>query len=267
MKMDYATWGILAAGLLVLALLLWQLLRLRGTLRREREENRRLRDLLQAGSQLAQADQAQLRQLRHDLRHYLTLAEQMPLPAQTAAALRETEGAWMTPEPASESEERISWAIAALERHYQEQASALGFQADLRIIPPHAWDGLLPDLCLLLSNLLENSLEALQREGGGWVRARSVATPGYFSLVVGNTCTRPLKAVNGRYMSSKAPGRFGIGLSTVREVARRYGGQAEFTVENGEFRASLFLPRPSTAPLERSAPAKDEVPDISHAES
>ena len=76
MKMDYATWGILAAGLLVLALLLWQLLRLRGTLRREREENRRLRDLLQAGSQLAQADQAQLRQLRHDLRHYLVLAEE-----------------------------------------------------------------------------------------------------------------------------------------------------------------------------------------------
>ena len=252
MKMDYATWGILAAGLLVLALLLWQLLRLRGTLRREREENRRLRDLLQAGSQLAQADQAQLRQLRHDLRHYLTLAEQMPLPAQTAAALRETEGAWMTPEPASESEERISWAIAALERHYQEQASALGFQADLRIIPPHAWDGLLPDLCLLLSNLLENSLEALQREGGGWVRARSVATPGYFSLVVGNTCTRPLRSVNGHYLSSKAPGRFGIGLETVRKAAERYGGQAEFTVRDGEFRAAVFLPRPDTVPSERA---------------
>ena len=259
MKMDYATWGILAAGLLVLALLLWQLLRLRGTLRREREENRRLRDLLQAGSQLAQADQAQLRQLRHDLRHYLTLAEQMPLPAQTAAALRETEGAWMTPEPASESEERISWAIAALERHYQEQASALGFQADLRIIPPHAWDGLLPDLCLLLSNLLENSLEALQREGGGWVRARSVATPGYFSLVVGNTSTHPLKAVNGRYLSSKGPDRLGIGLETVRKVAERYGGQAEFTVKDGEFRAAVFLPRPDTASSERTAPAGEKA--------
>lgn len=249
MKMDYATWGILAAGLLVLALLLWQLLRLRGTLRREREENRRLRDLLQAGSQLAQADQAQLRQLRHDLRHYLVLAEE------AAAESKEAHTPWAAPEPASE--ERISWAIAALERHYQEQASALGFQADLRIIPPHAWDGLLPDLCLLLSNLLENSLEALQREGGGWVRARSVATPGYFSLVVGNTCTRPLKAVNGRYLSSKAPGRFGIGLSTVREVARRYGGQAEFTVENGEFRASLFLPRPDTLPSHPSDRAED----------
>ena len=246
MKMDYATWGILAAGLLVLALLLWQLLRLRGTLRREREENRRLRDLLQAGSQLAQADQAQLRQLRHDLRHYLVLAEE------AAAESKEAHTPWAAPEPASESEERISWAIAALERHYQEQASALGFQADLRIIPPHAWDGLLPDLCLLLSNLLENSLEALQREGGGWVRARSVATPGYFSLVVGNTCTRPLKAVNGRYLSSKAPGRFGIGLETVRKAAERYGGQAEFTVRDGEFRAAVFLPRPDTVPSERA---------------
>ena len=251
MKMDYATWGILAAGLLVLALLLWQLLRLRGTLRREREENRRLRDLLQAGSQLAQADQAQLRQLRHDLRHYLVLAEE------AAAESKEAHTPWAAPEPASE--ERISWAIAALERHYQEQASALGFQADLRIIPPHAWDGLLPDLCLLLSNLLENSLEALQREGGGWVRARSVATPGYFSLVVGNTCTRPLKAVNGRYLSSKGPDRLGIGLETVRKVAERYGGQAEFTVKDGEFRAAVFLPRPDTASSERTAPAGEKA--------
>ena len=45
----------------------------------------------------------------------------------------------------------------------------------------------------------------------------------------------------GRYLSSKAPGRFGIGLETVQEVAQRYGGQAEFTVENGEFRASVLL--------------------------
>ena len=95
----------------------------------------------------------------------------------------------------------------------------------------------------IFSNLLENSLEALQREGGGWLRARSVSTSGYFSLVVGNSCTRPLRSLNGHYLSSKSPGRFGIGLATIQEVAQHYGGNAEFTVENGEFRASIFLPR------------------------
>ena len=36
---------------------------------------------------------------------------------------------------------------------------ALGFQADLRIAPPRGWEDATPDLCLVLSNLLENGLE------------------------------------------------------------------------------------------------------------
>ena len=111
-------------------------------------------------------------------------------------------------------------------------------------------------MCLVLGNLLENSLEALEREGGGWLRARSVSASGYFSLVVGNTCTRPLRAVRGRYLSSKAPGRFGVGLETVREVAQRWGGQAQFSVKDGEFRASVFLPRPNPRAPEEAAPGE-----------
>lgn len=220
----------------VLLHLLWRLLRVREELRREREENRRLRGLLQEGSKLAQADLDQLQQLRHDLRHYMVLAEDAPQQAEADVPQSVMEHA---PAPSRES-----WAVSALERHYKSEAEALGFQADLRLVPPQAWEGVVPDLCLVVSNLLENGLEALQREGSGWLRARSVSTAGYYSLVVGNTCTEPLRSINGRYLSSKAPGRFGIGLSTVQAVARRYGGQAEFTVENGEFRGSVFLPRP-----------------------
>lgn len=232
----------------VLLYLLWQLLRSREELRREREENRRLRGLLQEGSKLAQADLEQLQRLRHDLRHYLLLTEDVPQQAEDDALEEVT------------TSSRESWAVSALERHYRSQAEALGFRADLRLVPPQAWEGVVPDLCLVVSNLLENGLEALQREGSGWLRARSVSTAGYYSLVVGNTCTTPLRSINGRYLSSKAPGRFGIGLSTIQAVARRYGGQAEFTVADGEFRATVFLPRPkqethpeSTRPMENEA--------------
>lgn len=244
--------ALLAAG--VMLYLLWRLFRALAALRREREENRRLRELLQEGSRLAQADADQLRQLRHDLRHYLLLAEgAAPADGEEADVPRPP------PEQLSASG-RESWALSALEQHYQAQAQALGFQADLRLLPPQAWEGIVPDLCLVVSNLLENALEALQREGGGWLRVRSVSTAGYYSLVVGNSCTRPLRSINGRYLSSKAPGRFGIGLSTVQAVARRCGGQAEFTVADGEFRATVFLPRPSpeTPPIQ-ARPDEDEA--------
>ena len=218
------------ASVLALGLLLW-VLRLRKTLRREREENQRLRRLLRVGSQAASTDLAQMKKLRHDLRQYLTLAE-------ASAVLRDA------PDPAPPVGERESWAVSALKRHYLERAKVLGFQADLQITLPQTWEDAIPDVCLVLNNLLENAIEALQREGGGWLRAGSVATSGYFSLVVGNSCTKPLRTLGGRYLSSKAPGRFGIGLETVQEIAKRYGGLAEFTVENGAFRASVFLLRP-----------------------
>ena len=218
------------ASVLALGLLLW-VLRLRKTLRREREENQRLRRLLRVGSQAASTDLAQMKKLRHDLRQYLTLAE-------ASAVLRDA------PDPAPPVGELESWAVSALKRHYLERAKVLGFQADLQITLPQTWEDAIPDVCLVLNNLLENAIEALQREGGGWLRAGSIATSGYFSLVVGNSCTKPLRTLGGRYLSSKAPGRFGIGLETVQEIAKRYGGLAEFTVENGAFRASVFLLRP-----------------------
>ena len=226
------TTSLLAAvsSVLALGLLLW-VLRLRKTLRREREENQRLRRLLRVGSQAASTDLAQMKKLRHDLRQYLTLAE-------ASAVLRDA------PDPAPPVGELESWAVSALKRHYLERAKVLGFQADLQITLPQTWEDAIPDVCLVLHNQLENAIEALQREGGGWLRAGSIATSGYFSLVVGNSCTKPLRTLGGRYLSSKAPGRFGIGLETVQEIAKRYGGLAEFTVENGAFRASVFLLRP-----------------------
>ena len=226
------TTSLLAAvsSVLALGLLLW-VLRLRKTLRREREENQRLRRLLRVGSQAASTDLAQMKKLRHDLRQYLTLAE-------ASAVLRDA------PDPAPPVGELESWAVSALKRHYLERAKVLGFQADLQLTLPQTWEDAIPDVCLVLNNLLENAIEALQREGGGWLRAGSIATSGYFSLVVGNSCTKPLRTLGGRYLSSKAPGRFGIGLETVQEIAKRYGGLAEFTVENGAFRASVFLLRP-----------------------
>lgn len=243
--------ALLAAG--VMLYLLWRLFRAQAALRREREENSRLRGVLEESARVAQADSDRLRQLRHDLRHYLLLAE-------AGAAGREEAGTLRSHLERAPAPGRESWALSALERYYQAQAQALGLQADLRLVPPQSWEGLVPDLCLVVSNLLENALEALQREGGGWLRVRSVSTAGYYSLVVGNCCTRPLRSINGRYLSSKAPGRFGIGLSTVQSVARRCGGQAEFTVENGEFRASVFLPRPKpeTSPG-RARPDEDEA--------
>lgn len=223
-------WAALVLSL-VLAAALVLLLRLWRGLRREREENRRLRDMVKLSARRAEDEEAVLRRLRHDLRHYLRAASDVP------------EG--QAPSSGGERLEAISesWVVSALAGRYREQAEALGARTD--ILLPLGAEGpeLLPDLCLVLSNLLENAVECLRREGGGWLRARSYATPGYVSIVVGNSCAQPLRAAGERYLSSKGEGRLGVGLSSVQDIARRRGGEAVFTVSDGEFRASVFLPR------------------------
>ena len=231
--------GLLAAACLLLA---WRLIRARRSLKQINGENRRLRTLVTLGSQEAAAELEHLRRLRHDLRHYLQIAQGQP----DAASLAEL-SAQVLDRPMAYGE---NWVIDALVGYYQGQAEALGFQADLHLEVSSCQSCLLPDLCLVLSNLLENGLEALQREGGGWLRARCISTRGYISLVVGNTSTAPLRSVNGRYLSSKAAGRYGIGLATVHDIARKYGGRAEFSADGTQFRASVFLSCPAGAASE-----------------
>ena len=78
--------------------------------------------------------------------------------------------------------------------------------------------------------------------------------------MVGNSSSAPLKSVNGRYLSSKAEGRFGIGLATVQDIARKYGGTAEFTADGHQFLASVFLPFPTPAEVSEAAAPPQSPP-------
>ena len=224
-----------AAALLAVLLLLCIALRLSLALARERAENRRLRGLLSLPG--GKEDLEALRRLRHDLRHYLLTAGETVLAAEDLEAMRATLD---TPLDLSSP-----GPVSALAAYYRREAQALGVQADILLDCEGESGELLPDLCLLLSNLLENAVEALRREGGGWLRVRSVTAEGYISLVVGNACSAPPRRIQGGWLSRKADGRRGEGLSTVEDIARKHGGSVEFTCADGEFRASVFLPRPA----------------------
>lgn len=230
-----------------------RLYRLRKELQRERQENLRLRKMLTVGSREATVELEYMRRLRHDLRHYLQIADGRP---GSSAPSSELQAALERPMAAGGG----SWVVSTLVSYYRNRAESLGFPVDLQLEAGVLCEELLPDVCLVLSNLLENAVEALQREGGGWLRARCRSAQGYLSLVVGNSSSAPLKSVNGRYLSSKAEGRFGIGLATVQDIARKYGGTAEFTADGQQFRASVFLPFPAPAEVSEAAAPPQSPP-------
>lgn len=104
------------------------------------------------------------------------------------------------------------------------------------------------DITVLLGNLLENAVEACKRDRGKekFIKLR-VKQRGQSMLLIlmDNTCTAPVAFEDGTPLSSKREG-FGIGVSSVREIAGRYSGAVQLKQEDGVFRASvrLMLPQP-----------------------
>ncbi|MDD2955845.1 MAG: GHKL domain-containing protein [Oscillospiraceae bacterium] len=102
------------------------------------------------------------------------------------------------------------------------------------------------DLCILLSNLLENALEACSRQTSGerFIYLRGSVKDGKLGLVVDNSFEDgTLKLKDGLFYSSKRHG-LGLGIRSVQTVVRKYYGLCSFSPEDGVFKASLLIPLP-----------------------
>ena len=99
------------------------------------------------------------------------------------------------------------------------------------------------DLCLVLSNLLENALEASLRTAA--VR-RQITVTAYLHaarlllIEVENPFDGTVKEKDGVFRSSKRKGD-GVGLQSVRHIAERSGGASTLTYQDGVFRARVML--------------------------
>ena len=99
------------------------------------------------------------------------------------------------------------------------------------------------DLCILLGNLLENAVEACERQTSGkrFVYLRGETTGRQLRLVVDNSFDGIIKEKEGRYFSSKRKG-FGLGIHSVRSIVEDHGGLVLFEPRDQVFKASVFIP-------------------------
>lgn len=133
-------------------------------------------------------------------------------------------------------------AVDALLRHYAARVKLAGadFDASVQVA------GDVPisevDLCVIFGNLLENAVEACerQREGEKFIHVSAGPSVGTFAVAIENSLDgAPRQSASG-FLSGKEP-RLGVGTASVRAVAKKYGGTASFEAENGVFRVSVIL--------------------------
>ena len=99
------------------------------------------------------------------------------------------------------------------------------------------------DMCLVLSNLLENALEASLRTAPG---RRQIELTAYVHadrillIEVENAFDGEINEKNGVFRSSKRKEN-GIGIQSVTRIAEKTGGTSTFTHQNGTFTAKVML--------------------------
>jgi hypothetical protein len=172
------------------------------------------------------------RAARHDLRHHLSVISDYAGKGDAAglrAYLDEYIGG-IPDEPLTPY--CANHAVNAVAQHYLAMAKQAGAQLDIRLRLPQ--DAGIPDsdLCIVFGDVFENAAQscARQEDARRFIRARCETAGGRLVFTADNSV-------------SGSEGE-GIGLRSVRAVAKKYNGSAEFAREGDTYKTSVILLNP-----------------------
>ncbi len=130
--------------------------------------------------------------------------------------------------------------ITSVIAHKSAAAKAAGIKLDVIAAVPEHLGIEDEDLCSLLSNMLDNSIEGCARAGGGQVRATLHTEKGCLFVSVKNPVAENVSADN-LSTTKKNPAAHGFGIPIIRRIAEKYDGFVTFRVDGGNFTTDAML--------------------------
>ena len=116
-------------------------------------------------------------------------------------------------------------------------AEESGVPLRVRAEVPHFIPVAETDLCVLLSNALENALHACQRQNAAglpaFIETSAYEQDGRFFLQLANTCSAPVLFEDGVPVT-REPGH-GLGVRSICAIVEKYGGIYSFTQKQEQF--------------------------------
>ena len=114
------------------------------------------------------------------------------------------------------------------------RAESAGVAMNIKAVVPHILPVSETDLCVLLSNALENALHACTaQEQKGTIAILAYERNERFFFQVTNPCKKEVVFENGVPVTDR-PGH-GIGVRSICAIVERYGGMYSFLVKENEF--------------------------------
>lgn len=123
---------------------------------------------------------------------------------------------------------------------YLRKAEEAGLRVRQKVNLPRQMSTDEQALAVLLANLLENALQASQGEAGGEIGLILQHREGQCVLEITNTCAAPLAlSEDGLPKSTRGQGH-GLGMLSLRNFLKRYGGYADFRQEGGVVTFAMY---------------------------
>jgi len=190
--------------------------------------------------QLLQSHIIETKRARHDLRHHLAVIKTLSTSGNNEKLVEYIEQ-FKNSLPDVEMSFCENFAVNSLLFYYAGNAKNEGISLDINLELPEDIDINDTDLCIVFGNLIENAIEACQKlDDGKHIKVKSKITKKLLAITVDNSFDGFINNRNGVFVSTKPNGE-GIGLSSVKAVAEKYGGSAKFEVWGKIFQASVLL--------------------------
>lgn len=190
--------------------------------------------------QSLQAEQQQVRALRHDLRNHLNAVLGLLERQETEKA--QAYLAELTASSALQHSQRLcdNEIVNVVLASKCGEMARRGIRADLAVALPAQLPLADTDLCALLGNALDNAIEAAQKASDKTITLRCRAERGMFMLLVQN----PLAGDERPDLrtTKKEKSLHGFGLVVMREITARYGGVMEAGPRGSLFELLLTIP-------------------------
>lgn len=127
-------------------------------------------------------------------------------------------------------------------------AKAKGIRVNAKAVVPGQLGMKEVDLCVILGNLLDNAMEACDRQSENNIATEKQFIRVYIEVLreqlyiyVSNTMADDIRRAGGQYLSVKR-GSHGFGLMRIDRVVKKYNGYLNRQYEEGVFATEIMLP-------------------------
>ena len=202
----------------------------------QKEEQRNFAD------QLVKNEEALSRQ-RHDLRHHLTVLQEL---AGSNTELAEYLSTLEMKIPQKQEKFSENQVVNAVISHYATRCEQEGIRLTVRLaLPESTKQSINSDLCVIFSNLLENAVEACLRmeDGERYIQMNSTWNHRTLTVLMKNSFDGTVSKIGDRFRSAKR-NDYGVGLASIQSIAEEAHGGVDFHAEGKIFSSSVYLRLP-----------------------